>query len=68
MAPELEEFKNFMGIYDISSSDDILLYDDFSIVGAARTWWLFQLMGKNTVILNDSLDEWENLEKSTETY
>lgn len=25
-------------------------------------------MGKNTVILNDSLDEWDNLEKSTETY
>ena len=41
MAPELDEFKKFMLEYDISSNDDILIYDDFSIVGAARTWWLF---------------------------
>ena len=25
-------------------------------------------MGKNTVILNDSLDDWDNLESDTETY
>jgi thiosulfate/3-mercaptopyruvate sulfurtransferase len=59
MLPSLEKFKEFMQMLDISKNDDIILYDDFSILGAARVYYTFQVFGKNTVILNGGSKAWK---------
>lgn len=70
MVPSLEEFKNHMELLDISKNDDILIYDDFGILGSARTYWNFLLFGKKTVILNGGSKKWKaekyKMEKSEE--
>ncbi len=60
MLPTLDQFKKFMEELNISVYDDIVLYDDFSILGSARVWWTFKVFGKNTVILNANSNQWKD--------
>lgn len=60
MLPSLEQFKEFMKMLDVSKNDDILIYDDFGILGSARAYWTFLAFGKETVILNGGSKYWKN--------
>ena len=45
MLPKPSDFNNFMKHHDISNQDVIFLYDDYSILGSARAWWMFKTFG-----------------------
>ena len=61
-----------MAKLDVTPNDDILLYDDFSICGSSRVWWTFKVFGKNVVLMNGNLKDWENegyeIEKGNPNY
>jgi 3-mercaptopyruvate sulfurtransferase SseA len=37
---------------DIRSSDELFFYDDFTVVGASRAYWMFKTYGKLGWILS----------------
>jgi 3-mercaptopyruvate sulfurtransferase SseA len=37
---------------DIRSEDELFLYDDFTVVGACRGYWMFKTYGKLGWIMN----------------
>lgn len=59
MMPSQKDFRKYMEKLNIGIDDDIVLYDDFSVLGSARVWWTFQNFGKNTVIYNGKTSDWE---------
>ena len=44
--PLEKEWVQFMQTYDVSASDDIVLYDDLACAGASKFWWSFAQYGK----------------------
>jgi thiosulfate/3-mercaptopyruvate sulfurtransferase len=44
-APSISEFGKFMKDLDISKDDVLLLYDDYSILGSSRTWFMMKAFG-----------------------
>ncbi len=57
--PNVSDFKNYLKQHDVKPNDDILFYDDYGIIGAARSWFLFQVFGIKTQILNGGIKKWE---------
>lgn len=57
---------------DIRSSDDLFFYDDFTVVGACRAYWMFKTYGKLGFIMNgthkDLLENGVNLEEGELSY
>ena len=41
--------------YDISFDDKIVLYDDFSVIGSSRVYWMMKCYNKNCFILNENV-------------
>lgn len=54
----MDDFKQYLRSHDIRPTDKILFYDDYGIVGAARSWWLFQVFGIQSQILNGGFKKW----------
>lgn len=48
-----------MKTLDISSNDDIVLYDDFSLLGSGRQFWNFRYFNKNVVVMNGNTIHWK---------
>ena len=56
--PPIDIFVSHLEHLDIKPTDDIVFYDDFSIIGAARAHYLFRHFGINSRIANFTLKEW----------
>lgn len=41
-----------MEILDIQFGDDLFFYDDFTVIGASRAYWMFKAYGKLGWIMN----------------
>lgn len=58
--PSPENFARFAGAMGISDQDKIVVYDGFGLFSAARTRWMFKVMGaKEVFILEGGLDSWK---------
>ena len=44
-APTTPEFEKFMKELDIAKNDVLLLYDDYSILGSSRVWFMMKHFG-----------------------
>jgi thiosulfate/3-mercaptopyruvate sulfurtransferase len=59
MAPSEATFKKWMSVNGINANDHIVIYDCVGLFSAARLWWLFNLMGINTVsVLDGGFPKW----------
>lgn len=56
--PAVGEFARHLEKNDIRPTDQIVFYDDFSVVGAARAHFLFSHFGIKTLIGNFTIDSW----------
>ena len=58
--------------FDIKVTDDILVYDDFSVIGSSRLYWMFKNYSKNIVVMNGTIRDWSaegfETEKNEVTY
>lgn len=52
---------------DISPLDQIVLYDDVAIAGAARMWWVFQTFGASPLVLDGGFNAWKKAGGEIET-
>ncbi len=61
MVPDAETFAAKVSALGLSSSDFIVVYDQFGVhMAAARAWWMFRLFGHDRVcVLNGGLPLWE---------
>lgn len=44
-APSSEDFSTFMKNLDVAKDDVLLLYDDYSILGSSRAWFMMKSFG-----------------------
>lgn len=42
---------------DIRSEDELFFYDDFTVVGACRAYWMFKSFGKQGWIMNGTCED-----------
>lgn len=58
--PRPELFGQFANAMGISEKDTIVVYDGPGMFSAPRVWWMFRLMGAETVyVLDGGLDGWK---------
>ena len=65
--PTEEQFFKQMKKVDISHKDEIVLYDDHAVAGAARMWWVFRTFGKKVHVLDGGLNAWKREDGVIET-
>ncbi|WP_443639901.1 3-mercaptopyruvate sulfurtransferase [Candidatus Njordibacter sp. Uisw_039] len=59
MAPSIKTFSVCLGAMGISDSHQVVVYDGAGLFSAARVWWLFKLMGLDSVsVLDGGLPKW----------
>ncbi|WP_397542846.1 3-mercaptopyruvate sulfurtransferase [Roseovarius salis] len=59
MAPPVEKFMSRMRAMGVGDGHHVVVYDAHGMFSAARVWWLFRLMGKDTVaVLDGGLPKW----------
>ncbi|MEO0575437.1 MAG: 3-mercaptopyruvate sulfurtransferase [Pseudomonadota bacterium] len=59
MAPTAHQFARDVGALGIGDGDTVVVYDTAGLFSAARVWWLFRLMGIETVaVLDGGLPKW----------
>ncbi|MCC5867217.1 MAG: sulfurtransferase [Gammaproteobacteria bacterium] len=57
--PDRHEFEATLGMLGVSSSQQVVVYDDAGGAYAARLWWLLRWMGHGAVaVLNGGLQAW----------
>jgi thiosulfate/3-mercaptopyruvate sulfurtransferase len=44
-APNVQEFSGFMKDLDVAKDDVLLLYDDYSVLGSSRAWYMMKAFG-----------------------
>ncbi|MGA9251246.1 MAG: 3-mercaptopyruvate sulfurtransferase [Roseobacter sp.] len=60
MAPPIEKFMSRMRAMGIGDGHQIVIYDGAGLLSAARVWWLFKLMGFETVaVLDGGFPKWK---------
>ena len=60
MAPPIEKFMSRMRAMGVGDGHQIVIYDGAGLLSAARVWWLFKLMGFETVaVLDGGLPKWK---------
>jgi thiosulfate/3-mercaptopyruvate sulfurtransferase len=68
MVPAPEVFAQAVGKMGIKATDRIVIYDGPGIFSAPRGWWLFRIMGAETVfVLDGGLDGWKAEGRPLET-
>ena len=40
-----DEFKNLIKDYNLKLDDDIVIYDDFGVIGSSRAYWMLSIYG-----------------------
>ncbi|QDY69900.1 3-mercaptopyruvate sulfurtransferase [Qingshengfaniella alkalisoli] len=59
MAPSPEIFADYLRAASIDKGDQVVVYDSSGLFSAARVWWLFRLMGHESVgVLDGGLPAW----------
>eukprot|EP00331_Platyophrya_macrostoma_P009120 CAMPEP_0176425912 /NCGR_PEP_ID=MMETSP0127-20121128/11648_1 /TAXON_ID=938130 /ORGANISM="Platyophrya macrostoma, Strain WH" /LENGTH=284 /DNA_ID=CAMNT_0017807117 /DNA_START=106 /DNA_END=960 /DNA_ORIENTATION=+ len=59
MLPSLEEFEQHMDKIRVKGNDKLVIYDDESILGAARAWWTFQVFGVKASVMEGGFPKWQ---------
>jgi len=60
MAPRPEKFVSRLRAMGVGDGHQVVVYDGFGLLSAARVWWLFRLMGKSDVaVLDGGLPKWQ---------
>jgi len=61
MAPPVEKFMSRLRAMGVGDGHQIVVYDGAGLLSAARVWWLFKLMGKDTVaVLDGGFPKWQS--------
>src|SRR6056297_1712232 len=59
MAPPIEKFMSRMRAMGVGDGHKIVVYDGAGLFSAARVWWLFRLMGHQSVaVLDGGMPKW----------
>jgi|TARA_B110000093_G_scaffold107602_1_gene115637 thiosulfate/3-mercaptopyruvate sulfurtransferase len=59
MVPPIEKFMSRVRALGVGDGHQIVVYDSKGLFSAARVWWLFRLMGHNSVaVLDGGLPKW----------
>jgi thiosulfate/3-mercaptopyruvate sulfurtransferase len=59
MVPPVEKFMSRVRALGVGDGHQIIVYDNKGLFSAARVWWLFRLMGHNSVaVLDGGLPKW----------
>ena len=59
MVPPVEKFVSRVRALGVGDGHQIIVYDTKGLFSAARVWWLFRLMGHNSVaVLDGGLPKW----------
>lgn len=59
MLPEAERFAALVGALGIGNDDQVVAYDGFGLLSAARVWWMFRVFGHRAVaVLDGGLPKW----------
>lgn len=59
MAPPVEKFMSRMRKMGVGDGHQVVVYDQLGLNSAARVWWLFKLMGQESVaVLDGGLPKW----------
>lgn len=60
MAPPVEKFMSRLRAMGVGDGHQVVIYDGAGLMSAARVWWLFKLMGKDTVaVLDGGFPKWQ---------
>jgi thiosulfate/3-mercaptopyruvate sulfurtransferase len=60
MAPPPEKFISRMRSMGVGDGHQVVIYDGYGLLSAARVWWLFRLMGKTDVaVLDGGFPKWQ---------
>ncbi|MBC7674895.1 MAG: 3-mercaptopyruvate sulfurtransferase [Rhodoferax sp.] len=60
MAPPPEKFISRMRAMGVGDGHQVVIYDGYGLLSAARVWWLFRLMGKvDVAILDGGFPKWQ---------
>lgn len=65
--PTQEQFRGFMRDLDIARGDQLVIYDDICIAGAARLWWMFRVYGVEALVLDGGFKQWKEAGFELET-
>lgn len=59
MIPTADEFSKHVEKMGISNDDTVVVYDTAGLFSAARAWWLFQVMGHQSIfVLDGGFPKW----------
>lgn len=59
MAPPVEKFTSRLREMGVGDGHQVVVYDSQGIYSAARVWWLFRLMGQDSIaVLDGGLPKW----------
>jgi len=67
--PSVEQFEKNVQLLGINTDTTVIIYDQHGVYSSPRAWWLFKLMGHQTVfVLDGGLKAWkaDRLETNTE--
>ncbi|ABG30602.1 3-mercaptopyruvate sulfurtransferase [Roseobacter denitrificans] len=60
MAPRSEKFTSRMRALGVGDGHQVVVYDGAGLLSAPRVWWLFRLMGQQSVaVLDGGLPKWK---------
>ncbi|MBN7786464.1 3-mercaptopyruvate sulfurtransferase [Ponticoccus gilvus] len=60
MAPAPEKFMSRMRALGVGDGHQVVIYDGAGLFSAARVWWLFRLMGQDSVaVLDGGFSKWQ---------
>jgi thiosulfate/3-mercaptopyruvate sulfurtransferase len=60
MAPPPEKFISRMRAMGVGDGHQVVVYDGYGLLSAARVWWLFRLMGKvDVAVLDGGFPKWQ---------
>ena len=60
MAPPPEKFISRMRAMGVGDVHQVVIYDGYGLLSAARVWWLFRLMGKvDVAVLDGGFPKWQ---------
>lgn len=60
MAPPVEKFMSRLRAMGVGDGHQVVVYDGAGLLSAARVWWLFKLMGQESVaVLDGGLPKWQ---------
>ncbi len=60
MAPSPEKFTSRLRAMGVGDGHQVVVYDQHGLMSAARVWWLFRLMGKDSIaVLDGGFPKWQ---------